>query len=47
MPPILAGHSDRRLKLLHDHLRDEGLTEEQALVRVGFENAFREAIVVA
>ncbi len=45
LPPILAGHFDRRLKILNDVLASEGLTEKQRLVWIGFENAFRGAIV--
>jgi truncated hemoglobin YjbI len=44
--PILAGHFDRRLTLLDEHLTAEGLSEEERRVWVGFENAFRSAIVV-
>lgn len=45
LAPILSGHFDRRLTLLEAHLRAEGLTPAQTAVWVGFENAFREAIV--
>lgn len=45
LPPILSGHFDRRLKILEEVLTSEGLTEKQRLVWIGFENAFRAAIV--
>src|SRR4051794_10533266 len=45
LPPILAGHFDRRLKILEQTLQAHGLSEQEAKVWLGFENAFREAIV--
>ena len=45
LPPILTGHFDRRLKILEEALSAAGLTHEQVLVWIGFENAFRNAIV--
>lgn len=45
LPPILAGHFDRRLKILEETLTKAGLTEAQRLAWIGFENAFRDAIV--
>lgn len=45
LPPILSGHFDRRLKILEETLIAHGLTREQVLVWIGFENAFREAVV--
>jgi truncated hemoglobin YjbI len=43
--PILIGHFDRRLKILDEVLAAEGLPESDRLVWIGFENAFRDAIV--
>jgi truncated hemoglobin YjbI len=45
LPPILAGHFDRRLQLLHSTLLAHGLSEEKARIWVEFENAFRDGIV--
>jgi len=45
MPPILTGHFDRRLKVLEETLTSHHLKREQILVWIGFENAFRDAIV--
>lgn len=45
LPPILAGHFDRRLTLLEAHLRAEGLDETQRSTWLAFENAFRATIV--
>lgn len=45
LPPILEGHFDRRLKLLDELLEREGLTLSQRKAWIGFENAFRAAIV--
>jgi hemoglobin len=45
LPPILAGHFDRRLRILEETLRAHGLTDEDIRTWVGFENAFREQIV--
>lgn len=44
LPPILAGHFDRRLRLLEDTLRDQGLDEESVRVWVAFEGAFRDMV---
>ena len=44
LAPILAGHFDRRLKLLEETLRDHGLQESSIRVWVGFESSFREAM---
>jgi truncated hemoglobin YjbI len=45
LPPILEGHFNRRLQILHTTLIAHGLSEESAKVWVEFENAFREGIV--
>lgn len=45
LPPILTGHFDRRLKILEDLLKKEGLSQKQITAWIGFENAFRDAIV--
>jgi len=45
LPPILEGHFDRRLKLLDELLEREGLSPSQRKAWIGFENAFRAAIV--
>jgi len=45
LPPILSGHFDRRLRLLEETLRAHGLSEEDIRTWIGFENAFRDAIV--
>jgi hemoglobin len=45
LPPILAGHFDRRLRLLEETLRAHGMTEEDMRTWVTFESAFREQIV--
>lgn len=45
LPPILSGHFDRRLKILEETLLAHGLSREQTLTWIGFENAFREAVV--
>lgn len=45
LAPILSGHFDRRLKLLDDVLTDEGLSTAHKRTWLGFENAFRDAIV--
>lgn len=45
LPPILAGHFDRRLKILDETLAKAGLSEAQRRAWIGFENAFRDAIV--
>ncbi len=43
--PILEGHFDRRLVLLEEHLKAEGLDEAQRQVWTSFENTFRTAIL--
>ncbi len=45
LPPILAGHFDRRLTLLEDLLVEEGLAPHQIATWIQFENAFRAGIV--
>lgn len=45
LPPILPGHFDRRLRLLEETLRSRGLSAEDIRTWIGFENAFRDAIV--
>lgn len=45
LPPILTGHFDRRLKILEETLSAAGLSRDQIMVWIGFENAFRDAIV--
>lgn len=45
MAPILEGHFDRRLKLLDEHLAAEGLTQFERQIWIGFENAFRDAVM--
>jgi hemoglobin len=45
LAPILAGHFDRRLMLLSETLKDHGLRPEDVETWVGFENAFRDAVV--
>jgi truncated hemoglobin YjbI len=45
LPPILDGHFNRRLQLLHATLLAHGLSEEKAQTWVEFENAFRSGIV--
>jgi truncated hemoglobin YjbI len=45
LPPILAGHFDRRLVLLEQTLRDHGLDAEDIRTWIAFENAFRDGIV--
>ncbi len=43
--PILRGHFDRRLRILEDVLRSEGLDEQDIRTWITFENAFRDGIV--
>jgi truncated hemoglobin YjbI len=45
LPPILAGHFDRRLVLLDEQLAEEGLDASQRRIWIGFENAFRDPIL--
>ncbi len=45
LPPILAGHFDRRLKILEATLREHGIPEEAIQLWVRFEGSFRAGIV--
>ena len=45
LPPILTGHFDRRLKILESVLKQNGLNQRQIETWIGFENAFREAVI--
>jgi len=45
LPPILAGHFDRRLVLLDEQLAEDGLDASQRRTWIGFENAFRDPIL--
>jgi truncated hemoglobin YjbI len=45
LPPILDGHFNRRLQLLHTTLLAHCLSAEKAQIWVEFENAFRSGIV--
>jgi truncated hemoglobin YjbI len=45
LAPILSGHFDRRLVVLDETLKANGLNENDRQIWIGFENAFREAIV--
>jgi truncated hemoglobin YjbI len=45
LPPILAGHFDRRLRILEETLRAHGVADEDIRTWVSFESAFREQIV--
>jgi truncated hemoglobin YjbI len=45
LAPILAGHFDRRLVVLDETLKANGLDQNDRQIWIGFENAFREAIV--
>lgn len=45
LPPILAGHFDRRLVLLDQQLAEDGLDDAQRKIWIGFENAFRGPIL--
>ena len=47
LPPILAGHFDRRIILLSETLRDHGLSDSDAKTWINFEKAFRKAIIVS
>lgn len=47
LPPILSGHFDRRLKILEETLTKAGLSDAQRRAWIGFENAFRDAIVAS
>jgi truncated hemoglobin YjbI len=44
LPPILAGHFDRRLRVLEETLRNEGLSSAQIETWVRFEEAFRRVV---
>lgn len=43
--PILAGHFDRRLRLLEETLAAHGIATEEIRLWVAFEGAFRDQIV--
>lgn len=45
LPPILAGHFDRRLRILEETLRAHGVSDEDIRIWVAFESAFRDSIV--
>jgi truncated hemoglobin YjbI len=45
LPPILAGHFDRRLRILEATLMDHGVSAEDIRTWVSFEQAFRDGIV--
>ena len=45
LPPILAGHFDRRLRILEETLAAHGVAAEDIRTWVAFEGAFREGIV--
>jgi truncated hemoglobin YjbI len=45
LPPILAGHFDRRLRILEETLLGRGVKAEDIRTWVAFESAFRSAIV--
>jgi len=45
LPPILAGHFDRRLRILEETLRAHGVSDEDIRTWVSFESAFRDQIV--
>jgi truncated hemoglobin YjbI len=45
LAPILSGHFDRRLLVLDECLKENGLSEPDRQIWIGFENAFRDAIV--
>jgi truncated hemoglobin YjbI len=45
LPPILKGHFDRRLKLLGDVLKEEGLSAKAVTCWKNFEESFRQSIV--
>ena len=45
LPPILSGHFDRRLRLLEETLKAEGLPSAFIQTWVQFEGLFRESIV--
>ncbi len=45
LPPILAGHFDRRLQLLRETLADRGVPDELAQNWIRFESAFRKVVV--
>jgi hemoglobin len=45
LPPILAGHFDRRLRILEETLASHGLSAADIRIWVTFESSFREGIV--
>ncbi|NDF15304.1 hypothetical protein EB061_08285 [bacterium] len=45
LPPILAGHFDRRILLLRQFLAQKGLNADQIRIWSDFEESFREIVV--
>jgi hemoglobin len=45
LPPILAGHFDRRLRILEDTLHAQAVAPEDIRTWIAFESAFRSQIV--
>jgi truncated hemoglobin YjbI len=45
LPPILSGHFDRRLLLLEETLKEQGLNPSQISTWLQFEEAFRNLVV--
>jgi hemoglobin len=45
LAPILPGFFDRRLTILREMLRDQGLSEDEVELWINFENSFRKSIV--
>ncbi len=45
LAPILAGHFDRRLRILEATLKENAVADEDIRTWIAFENAFREGIV--
>jgi hemoglobin len=45
LAPILAGHFDRRLRVLEATLKDHGVAAEDIRTWVAFESAFRDQVV--
>ena len=44
LAPILAGHFDRRLRILETTLRDHGLSPTEIETWIALENAFRDSV---
>ncbi len=44
LPPILAGHFDRRLVILRETLKDHGLSDKDIRTWIEFEAAFRNVV---